>query len=81
MVMSINGNLTLGDATPTNISCARTNQEQRFLRGFLDGYVGIHYNDGIYPAHRFQVCIPTPDPYRTGFLDGQALRLEEDLMA
>jgi hypothetical protein len=41
-----------------------------YVRGFLDGYLGRPHNDGRTPPHSFQICIPTGDPYRSGYLDG-----------
>jgi len=44
--------------------------ERRFVQGFVDGFLRRAYNDGVCSRHRFQICIPLPDPYRLGFLEG-----------
>jgi len=47
----------------------------RFAIGYGDGYHDFFYNDGMLPPHRFQVCIPTDDDYRDGYLAGLADRI------
>lgn len=47
-----------------------------YVKGFLDAYLGRIYDDGIHPPHGFEVCVPLDDDsYRTGWLDGKALRI------
>jgi len=46
-----------------------------FVRGFLDAYFGRLYSDGIYPSHRFEVCVPTGDAYRNGWFAGKLASL------
>lgn len=42
-----------------------------FVRGFVDSYFGRPHRDGIYPSHRIEVCVPTGNPYREGWLAGK----------
>ena len=50
---------------------SRNKEEALYAKGFFDGYLNLPHDDGIHPAHRFQVCIPLiQNTYRLGYLDG-----------
>ena len=51
-----------------------------FVRAFVDGYLGLPYDDGIGEPHDLTVCVPLNGPsarrsYRLGYLAGQAARI------
>jgi hypothetical protein len=69
MVTSCSGALlgiTAGISQQTNRSLI-----DDFVRGFVDSYFGRPHCDGIYPSHRLEVCVPTGNPYRDGWIAGK----------
>jgi hypothetical protein len=61
--------------TPINQPNASVSDDwlTQYACGFKDAYLNQAYHEGL-AHHKFQVCVPTDDPYRLGFLRGLAAR-------
>ena len=59
-------------SSPTDADSAGSWQAH-YVRGFVDAYLNLAYHTELL-NHRFQICVPTSDPYRIGYLDGLAAR-------